>query len=388
MKNKLYFILYLFLSFLVIFISVEIFSRFFFPISIGAKIVDEDKKLITNQYFNEKNSTYYQYHPEYFVLTNINSEGNRVVPSSSESNKLIIFIGDSHMFGQGVDDFNTIPNLVCKKIESKCINLSVPGTGTIYQSHLLEAFVNKMKNKFTDIKVIHLYVASTMYNHSGNDLTDNLTEYEYLLKVSSIQKLSNQNKINEKNIPENKENYVFNNFEIPKMSEEFWQKPYEEIKKKLYVNKLDEFEDEKKYIFSTRNIALSTLKFFYVNSNIARILGHFYGLDLRASIFSKYPTLVNNNQLQIINNAIKKISFILKDKKIKYIPILHSTYPEVKNGWNFETYKKLSPMFETLFMPDYDLDKINTFYHKGDGHANNVGNKKTADFILKILKKM
>ena len=304
MKNKLYFILYLFLSFLVIFISVEIFSRFFFPISIGAKIVDEDKKLITNQYFNEKNSTYYQYHPEYFVLTNINSEGNRVVPSSSESNKLIIFIGDSHMFGQGVDDFNTIPNLVCKKIESTCINLSVPGTGTIYQSHLLEAFVNKMKNKFTDIKVIHLYVASTMYNHSGNDLTDNLTEYEYLLKVSSIQKLSNQNKINEKNIPENKENYVFNNFEIPKMSEEFWQKPYEEIKKKLYVNKLDEFEDEKKYIFSTRNIALSTLKFFYVNSNIARILGHFYGLDLRASIFSKYPTLVNNNQLQIINNAI------------------------------------------------------------------------------------
>jgi hypothetical protein len=383
MKKRLSLIVYFLFTFIIIFISVEIFSRFVFPISIGVKIVDEKKTLIKNQYFNNKNSTYYQYHPEYFVLTNIDSDGNRIVPSSVNSNKLIIFVGDSHMFGQGVDDFNTIPNLVCKKIVTKCINLSVPGTGTVFQGYLLEAFTKKkLNNKFKDIKVVHLYVASTMYNHSGNDLTDNITEYEYFQKVVLMQnKESNLEIANEKNLSILEDNY----FELPKMSDKFWQKPYEQIKKKLYVNALDEIESDREYSFLPRNIILSTLKFFYINTNIARIFGNFYGLDLRASIYSKYPTYVNENQLNLINKAIKKIMLTLKNKKIDYIPILHSTYPEVKNGWNITTHKKLSPMFETLYMPDYDLVKLKKLYHKDDGHNNDLGNEKIANFIIKIL---
>jgi hypothetical protein len=372
--KTLKFIAYLIIVSLIILLFIEVFSRFILPISIGAKKVDKDNNLL-NHHYNKKNSSYYLSHPEYFVLTNIDSNGNRVVPASTDSDKLLIFIGDSHMFGQGVNDLNTIPNLICNQILVECINLASPGTGTLNQSKILKAYIKKNKKKYKIIKVVHLIFASSIYNYSGNDLTDNLIEFDYLHKkviiYSQKNKIKNFNKVNK--------------FEIPVLPDEVFNKPLDEIKDFLDFKKIQEFEEESNYNIKFEDIILSTIKFFYINSNIARVIGHFYGLDIRASIYSKYPSLVNKRQLIIFNNTINAIKKDLSDKNIQYYPFLHSSYAEIKNGWNYKTYEELSPMFETLYMPEYNLNKVKDLYFKGDGHNNISGNKKISSFIIKIL---
>jgi hypothetical protein len=67
----------------------------------------------------------------YKVTYHIDAQGGRVVPGSVDRGPTWLFIGDSYMFSEGVDDEDTLPSQFARRLQpaAHVVNLGVPGYG-------------------------------------------------------------------------------------------------------------------------------------------------------------------------------------------------------------------------------------------------------------------
>jgi hypothetical protein len=67
----------------------------------------------------------------YRVTYHIDAQGSRVVPGSTDTGPTWLFIGDSYMFSEGVEDEDTLPSQFARRLRpaAHVVNLGVPGYG-------------------------------------------------------------------------------------------------------------------------------------------------------------------------------------------------------------------------------------------------------------------
>jgi hypothetical protein len=67
----------------------------------------------------------------YQATYHIDAQGSRVVPGSVDSGPTWMFIGDSYMFSEGVEDGDTLPSQFARRLQpaAHVVNLGVPGYG-------------------------------------------------------------------------------------------------------------------------------------------------------------------------------------------------------------------------------------------------------------------
>lgn len=158
-------------------VLLEVLSRFILPISpspIKHSLVDSS---ILEIPWNQANSEYLHKTNEFEKIVNINALGNRIVPSSSDTPKTVLFLGDSFTFGQGLSNDETIPNIYALKSKLNIVNLGIPGSGLVKQREKLIEFLNSEEARKTEItKLYHLLFLSSTISHSGNDFVDTYVE--------------------------------------------------------------------------------------------------------------------------------------------------------------------------------------------------------------------
>ena len=68
----------------------------------------------------------------YKVTYRIDGDGGRAVPGSVDKGPTYLFIGDSYMFSEGVEDIDTLPSQFARRLDppARVVNLGVPGYGS------------------------------------------------------------------------------------------------------------------------------------------------------------------------------------------------------------------------------------------------------------------
>ncbi|MDP1946770.1 MAG: SGNH/GDSL hydrolase family protein [Nitrospirota bacterium] len=149
----------------------EVMVRVFFPISDGLENVTLEGKPIKG--FFDPGSVYRQVANEYDALTTITDKGHRV--PGVEGNPDVIFIGDSFTYGFGLNDEETFALIYCKQQRRECVNLGIPGSGTLRQVEKLEAFIEKWHWKPKEVKLFFFGMSGSF--SAGNDFVDNYDRY-------------------------------------------------------------------------------------------------------------------------------------------------------------------------------------------------------------------
>ncbi|MDP1770340.1 MAG: SGNH/GDSL hydrolase family protein [Nitrospirota bacterium] len=149
----------------------EMVVRVFFPISDGLENVTLDGKPIKS--FFEPGSVYRQIANEYDALTTITDKGHRV--PGVEGNPDIVFIGDSFTYGFGLNDEETFALVYCRQQRRECVNLGIPGSGTLRQVEKLETFIEKWHWKPKEVKLFFFGMSGSF--SAGNDFVDNYDRY-------------------------------------------------------------------------------------------------------------------------------------------------------------------------------------------------------------------
>ncbi|MBS0546872.1 MAG: hypothetical protein JSR24_03925 [Proteobacteria bacterium] len=77
--------------------------------------------------------------PLYNVTYHIDDKGGRVVPGSVDQGPTWLFVGDSYMFSEGVEDRDTLPSMFARRLDppAHVVNTGVPGYGS---TNIVRAF--------------------------------------------------------------------------------------------------------------------------------------------------------------------------------------------------------------------------------------------------------
>lgn len=165
-------------------VLAEVVARVFFSISDGRDNVTLDGKPVKSWF--EPGSVYRQVTNEYDALTTITDKGHRV--PGVEGNPDIIFIGDSFTYGFGLTDDETFASIYCKQQHRACVNLGIPGSGTLKQVERLESFIKEWRWKPKEVKLFFFGMSGSF--SAGNDFVDNYDRYmwEHAARVDGDQK--------------------------------------------------------------------------------------------------------------------------------------------------------------------------------------------------------
>ena len=159
------------LSFTVAVVLAEELIRIFFPISDGRDNVTLDGKPVKGWF--EPGSVYRQVSNEYDAVTTITDKGHRV--PGVDGNPDVIFIGDSFTYGYGLKDDETFASIYCTQLQRACVNLGLPGSGTLKQVERLEQFINEWRWKPKEVKLFFFGMSGSF--SAGNDFVDNYDRY-------------------------------------------------------------------------------------------------------------------------------------------------------------------------------------------------------------------
>lgn len=149
----------------------EAMARVFFPISDGRDNVSLEGKPVKGWF--EPGSVYRQVSNEYDAITTITDKGHRV--PGVEGNPDIIFVGDSFTYGYGLRDEETFSSIYCSRLRLACVNLGLPGSGTLKQVERLEEFIDRWHWKPKEVKLFFFGMSGSF--SAGNDFVDNFDRY-------------------------------------------------------------------------------------------------------------------------------------------------------------------------------------------------------------------
>lgn len=150
---------------------VEAMARTFFPISDGQDNVSLDGVPVKEWF--APGSVYRQVSNEYNAITTITKKGHRV--PGVEGNPDVVFLGDSFTYGFGLNDDETFSSIYCMRRQQQCVNLGMPGSGTLRQVKRLEKFIQDWGWKPREVKLFFFGMSGSF--SSGNDFVDNYNSY-------------------------------------------------------------------------------------------------------------------------------------------------------------------------------------------------------------------
>jgi len=107
-------------------------------------------------------------HYEYEHAVTIDELGGRVTSSGEASHALIPFVGDSFLFGLGVEDSQTFLSLLASSASYRLLNLGIPGSA-------LHDHLDIVQMRHASLGEPELYVFTVF---KGNDLSDVLARHE------------------------------------------------------------------------------------------------------------------------------------------------------------------------------------------------------------------
>lgn len=112
---------------------------------------------------------------EFRAPIHIDSLGYRAI--SNESTKPdYLFLGDSFTFGHGVGDHEAFADIVCRNEALTCLNLGRSGTNTFQQLNILRYALRQYGVRPKTVVLVML--VACWIDSAGNDLGDNLQEYQ------------------------------------------------------------------------------------------------------------------------------------------------------------------------------------------------------------------
>ena len=147
----------------------EVITRFAMPISSGTYKIDNNGQRVELHHIAPDQS-FRQFSAEFNASTKITKDGYRY--PESVGNPEVVFIGDSFTYGLGLSDDETFVMQYCRQANLQCMNLGVPGFGTIDAVERLEDFLRDKQTR--PRKVYLVMLAMSTFLGAGNDLDDNI----------------------------------------------------------------------------------------------------------------------------------------------------------------------------------------------------------------------
>ena len=160
--------------FVVLFLAVEMFLRFFMPAPPhGGYYLNEngEKERISKDSLTlKKNRRFTHISSEFSASITTNRFGYRKIKGGHDPGTL--FIGDSFTFGHGIDDERTFSYLYCVDNRKSCMNLGYSGADSFQALDILEAAL--AEHGFQPMHVILVFLGACWIESSGNDLGGNI----------------------------------------------------------------------------------------------------------------------------------------------------------------------------------------------------------------------
>jgi len=300
----------------------EVVTRFAMPIFPGMHKLDKDGNGLAIHNV-EPNSVYRQFSAEFDALTTINKDGYRI-PTAKDNNPDVVFIGDSFTYGQGLSDNDTFVMKYCTQAKLSCMNLGVPGYGTIDAVERLEVFLTE--KQVQPRKVYLVMLAMTSFLGAGNDLYDNIKTVEA------------------RNDPKGNE--------------------HEESESTL------------------RKVSNKILQY----SNFARVIKfHFAPIIKKAFVVAPEENLLQEG-LDLTKQQLDKLYALSKTHNFELEVVLIHPVQDISRGSHQETFKAIQAISPVKVIPSAKFfePKPSDYYFSMDGHFNKAGSDKMVELFLSI----
>jgi hypothetical protein len=326
------------LRFLLIVISVlfalslaEVAARAFFPISDGRDNVTLDGKPIKDWF--EPSSVYRQVSNEYDAVTTITDKGHRV--PGTDGNPDVIFVGDSFTYGFGLRDDETFASIYCDRFHLACVNLGMPGSGTLRQVERLEAFITRWNWKPKEVKLFFFGMSGSF--SSGNDFVDNFDRY---VREHAHQGLSKQDQ---------RETML---------------------------------QSQQPIGFAER--VISWQEWLLQHSTLVRLVKYYWGPMLKSLVVAdpgqermEVALIATRESLAKLDDLSKQVGFTYKIYLLVPIQdIIRGT-----DGDTLATLNSVSPI-PAISTAHLFRDRPQDYYFAFDGHLNVQGSRKVAEFLI------
>lgn len=309
------------LGLLISLILAETVTRIFIPVFPGSvKLDNKGNELDISDV--EPNAVYRQYTAEFDVMTTITKDGYRI--PKVKGNPDVVFIGDSFTFGQGLKDEDTFIMQYCNKANLSCMNLGVPGFGTIEEIDRLEKYLTQYKIR---PKKVYLFMfVMTSFLGAGNDLNDNLL-------VLEKQKAKGSN-----------------------------------------------YSDESKS--TLRNIADTAFRY----SNCARVIKFYFLPAIKNAVVIKPNENRLENALKLAQNQLIRLDKLSKKYQFEYQTILFHPVQDISRGTHQDTTKHIQDVSPKPVISSATLLELNPnqYYYPMDAHFNQEGSKKIVELLLSL----
>ena len=300
----------------------EMATRIFIPIFPGSMKLDMNGEQI--QIHNvQPNAVYRQYSEEFDALTTITKDGYRVPEVTGDPD--IVFIGDSFTFGQGLKDDDTFIQQYCQQENLSCMNLGVPGAGTITEIERLKKYLTdyhiRPKNVYLSMLVM------TSFLGAGNDLNDNL---------QTVQVRQSDSEAGHQAEPQSRIRY------------------------------------------------LADTAFKY--SNLARVLKFYFMPAIKNMVVIKPEQNHLQDALKLTKAQLAELDVLSKQYDFDYKIILFHPVQDITRGTYRETIKEIQAISPVPVVSSAEILQPNPgqYYFSMDGHFNKSGSKKIVELLQKL----
>lgn len=303
----------------------EIITRIVIPIFPGTLTLGLDGERLEISEV-QPNAVYRQFSEEFDVVTTITKDGYRI--PEAKGNPDIVFIGDSFTFGQGLKDEDTFIMQYCSEAELSCMNLGVPGSGTITEIDRLEKYLTEYKVR--PKKVYLSMLVMTSFLGAGNDLNDNLLVDEE--RKSKLVKSGN--------------------------------------------------EQDEEHQSTLRYVADTAFRY----SNFARVVKFYLMPFVKNAVVIEPEENQLELALKLTKNQLNKLEKLSKEHQFEYRIILFHPVQDISRGTHLETTQHIQnispiPVISSANLLEQDPHQ---YYFSLDGHFN----KKGSDKIVELLHSM
>jgi hypothetical protein len=314
----------LFIGTMIAIALAEIVTRIAMPIFPGMYKLDQNGQRLEIHNV-APNSTYRQFSEEFDALTTIQKDGYRI--PDSKGNPDLVFIGDSFTYGQGLSDEDTFVMQYCKKTKTVCMNLGVPGYGTIEAVERLEGFLKDKNIRPKKVNLVMLAMIS--YLGSGNDLYDNL------------------NITDSRSAPESESN-----------------------------------EEESEGLL--RKVSDKLLE----HSNFTRVIKFHFAPIIKKMIVIKPEEDQLQRALEITKHQLIKLDTLSKQYKFEWQVILIHPVQDISRGTHQKTFNTIQSISPVKVIPSakWFEPNPNQYYFSLDGHFNKAGSDKMVELFLSMDK--
>ncbi len=301
----------------------EIITRIFMPIFPGTfKLDKEGERLEISDV--EPGAVYRQFSEEFDAITTITKDGYRA--PEAKGNPDIVFIGDSFTYGQGLKDEDTFVMQYCSKVNLSCMNLGVPGLGTIEEVERLEKYLKE--SNVRPKKVYLVMLAMTGFLSAGNDLSDNL------------------------------------------------------LSAKRRQDVLDNKREKIQPQGGIRDIANSAFKY----SNLARVVKFNFFPVIKKLIVVEPEEDQLEKALKLTKEQLIKLDELSKQYQFEYQTILIHPVQDISRGTYRDTFKQIQSISPAPIVSSAEWLEKNPeqYYFAMDGHFNKAGSDKMVELLLSL----